>query len=180
MHGQGYPSGAATLPLAMHCVNKETPFDEATRDDRPQQDGQSAPCTARARAPRRSPCALSQVRVCVRRRQSGASAEQRRRQRCVRSSGGLPQAQRHLSPHVSPYGPSVMVANGVSLRAVQTIGGWSTLRMVEPYAHVDVPNFSAPFASRTRIPKTRAQERPQRRKRRQPAPIQPRPIKREQ
>jgi hypothetical protein len=26
---------------------------------------------------------------------------------------------------------------GVSLRAVQTIGGWSTLRMVERYAHVD-------------------------------------------
>jgi hypothetical protein len=30
-----------------------------------------------------------------------------------------------------------MVANGVSLRAVQEIGGWSTLRMVERYAHVD-------------------------------------------
>jgi hypothetical protein len=30
-----------------------------------------------------------------------------------------------------------MVANGVSLRAVQAIGGWSTLRMVERYAHVD-------------------------------------------
>ena len=30
-----------------------------------------------------------------------------------------------------------MVAQGVSLRAVQTIGGWSTLRMVERYAHVD-------------------------------------------
>jgi len=28
-------------------------------------------------------------------------------------------------------------ACGVSLRAVQTIGGWSTLRMVERYAHVD-------------------------------------------
>jgi hypothetical protein len=26
---------------------------------------------------------------------------------------------------------------GVSLRAVQTIGGWSSLRMVERYAHVD-------------------------------------------
>jgi integrase len=34
-------------------------------------------------------------------------------------------------------GATVMVANGVSLRAVQTIGGWSTLRMVERYAHVD-------------------------------------------
>lgn len=32
---------------------------------------------------------------------------------------------------------SVMVSNGVSLRAVQTIGGWSTLRMVERYAHVN-------------------------------------------
>ena len=30
-----------------------------------------------------------------------------------------------------------MVAGGVSLRAVQTIGGWSSLRMVERYAHVD-------------------------------------------
>jgi hypothetical protein len=29
-----------------------------------------------------------------------------------------------------------MVANSVSLRAVQTIGGWSSLRMVERYAHV--------------------------------------------
>ena len=34
-------------------------------------------------------------------------------------------------------GATVMVANGVSLRAVQTIGGWSSLRMVERYAHVD-------------------------------------------
>jgi hypothetical protein len=30
-----------------------------------------------------------------------------------------------------------MVANGVSLRAVQMIGGWTSLRMVERYAHVD-------------------------------------------
>jgi hypothetical protein len=30
-----------------------------------------------------------------------------------------------------------MVAAGVSLRAVQTIGGWSTLRMVERYSHLD-------------------------------------------
>jgi integrase len=34
-------------------------------------------------------------------------------------------------------GASVMVANGVSLRAVQQIGGWTSLRMVERYAHVD-------------------------------------------
>jgi hypothetical protein len=30
-----------------------------------------------------------------------------------------------------------MVANGVSLRAVQTIGGLTSLRMVERYAYVD-------------------------------------------
>lgn len=34
-------------------------------------------------------------------------------------------------------GATTMVAGGVSLRAVQTIGGWSSLRMVERYAHVD-------------------------------------------
>ena len=32
-------------------------------------------------------------------------------------------------------GASVMIANGVSLRAVQEIGGWNSLRMVERYAH---------------------------------------------
>jgi hypothetical protein len=30
-----------------------------------------------------------------------------------------------------------MIAGGVSLRAVQLIGGWSTLLMVERYAHVN-------------------------------------------
>jgi len=30
VHSQGYPSGAATLPLAMDRVNKETPSDEGT------------------------------------------------------------------------------------------------------------------------------------------------------
>jgi hypothetical protein len=30
-----------------------------------------------------------------------------------------------------------MIAGGVSLRAVQMIGGWSTFRMVERYAHVN-------------------------------------------
>jgi hypothetical protein len=30
-----------------------------------------------------------------------------------------------------------MNRNGISLRAIQMIGGWSTLRMVERYAHVD-------------------------------------------
>ena len=36
-----------------------------------------------------------------------------------------------------PTGASVMVANGASLRGVQMIGGWTTLRMVERYAHLD-------------------------------------------
>jgi site-specific recombinase XerD len=34
-------------------------------------------------------------------------------------------------------GATIMNRNGVSLRAIQMIGGWSTLRMVERYAHVD-------------------------------------------
>ena len=34
-------------------------------------------------------------------------------------------------------GATTMVAGGVSLRAVQEIGGWTSLRMVERYAHVD-------------------------------------------
>ena len=46
----------------------------------------------------------------------------------------LPGISHHVLRHT---GASVMVAHGVSLRAVQTIGGWSTLRMVERYAHVD-------------------------------------------
>ena len=33
-------------------------------------------------------------------------------------------------------GATVTVARGVSLRAVQAIGGWSLLRMVKRYAHV--------------------------------------------
>jgi integrase len=47
---------------------------------------------------------------------------------------GLTGISHHVLRHT---GATVMVANGVSLRAVQTIGGWSTLRMVERYAHVD-------------------------------------------
>lgn len=47
---------------------------------------------------------------------------------------GLDGSSHHTLRHT---GATVMVANGVSLRAVQTIGGWSTLRMVERYAHVD-------------------------------------------
>ncbi len=45
---------------------------------------------------------------------------------------------RGISHHTFRHtGASVMVANGVSLRAVQVIGGWTSLRMVERYAHVD-------------------------------------------
>lgn len=47
---------------------------------------------------------------------------------------GLSGISHHTFRHT---GATVMVANGVSLRAVQAIGGWSTLRMVERYAHVD-------------------------------------------
>lgn len=47
---------------------------------------------------------------------------------------GLSGISHHTFRHTAA---TVMVANGVSLRAVQTIGGWSTLRMVERYAHVD-------------------------------------------
>jgi integrase len=47
---------------------------------------------------------------------------------------GLPGVSHHTLRHT---GATVMVAKGVSLRAVQTIGGWSSLRMVERYAHVD-------------------------------------------
>ena len=47
---------------------------------------------------------------------------------------GLEGISHHTLRHT---GATVMVANGVSLRAVQTIGGWSSLRMVERYAHVD-------------------------------------------
>jgi integrase len=47
---------------------------------------------------------------------------------------GLSGISHHTFRHT---GATIMVANGVSLRAVQIIGGWSTLRMVERYAHVD-------------------------------------------
>src|SRR5262249_1886243 len=50
------------------------------------------------------------------------------------SSLGLKCVSHHTFRHT---GATVMVANGVSLRAVQVIGGWSSLRMVERYAHVD-------------------------------------------
>jgi hypothetical protein len=35
-----------------------------------------------------------------------------------------------------------MVRGGISLRAVQMIGGWSSLRMVERYAHVSDAEFA--------------------------------------
>jgi hypothetical protein len=35
-----------------------------------------------------------------------------------------------------------MNRNDVSLRAIEIIGGWSTLRMVERYAHVDDAELS--------------------------------------
>jgi integrase len=43
-----------------------------------------------------------------------------------------------VSHHVLRHtAATVMVRAGVSLRAVQAIGGWSSLRMVERYAHLD-------------------------------------------
>jgi integrase len=47
---------------------------------------------------------------------------------------GLKGISHHVLRHT---GATVMVAAGVSLRAVQAIGGWSSLRMVERYAHVN-------------------------------------------
>ena len=45
---------------------------------------------------------------------------------------GLPGVTHHALRHT---GASAMVAAGISLRVVQDIGGWSTLRMLERYAH---------------------------------------------
>jgi integrase-like protein len=45
---------------------------------------------------------------------------------------GLEGVTHHVLRHA---GASAMVAAGISLRVVQDIGGWSTLRMLERYAH---------------------------------------------
>ena len=45
---------------------------------------------------------------------------------------GLPAVSHHVLRHT---GASAMVAAGVSLRVVQEIGGWTSLRMLERYAH---------------------------------------------
>jgi hypothetical protein len=45
---------------------------------------------------------------------------------------GLDYVTHHVLRHT---GASAMVAAGISLRVVQDIGGWSTLRMLERYAH---------------------------------------------
>ncbi len=45
---------------------------------------------------------------------------------------GLPGVTHHVLRHT---GASAMVAAGVSLRVVQEIGGWTSLRMLERYAH---------------------------------------------
>src|SRR6266852_5091122 len=45
---------------------------------------------------------------------------------------GLEGVTHHALRHT---GASAMVAAGISLRVVQDIGGWSTLRMLERYAH---------------------------------------------
>jgi hypothetical protein len=45
---------------------------------------------------------------------------------------GLEGVTHHVLRHT---GASAMVAAGISLRVVQDIGGWSTLRMLKRYAH---------------------------------------------
>ena len=45
---------------------------------------------------------------------------------------GIKDASHHTLRHT---GASVMLAEGVSLRAVQEIGGWTSLRMLERYTH---------------------------------------------
>ena len=45
---------------------------------------------------------------------------------------GLPGVSHHVLRHT---GASAMVAAGVSLRVVQEIGGWTSLRMLERYSH---------------------------------------------
>jgi integrase len=55
------------------------------------------------------------------------------------SSLGLSGVSHHTFRHT---GATVMVRAGISLRAVQMIGGWSTLRMVERYAHVTDAEFA--------------------------------------
>ncbi len=45
---------------------------------------------------------------------------------------GLEGVTHHVPRHT---GASAMVAAGISVRVVQDIGGWSTLRMLERYAH---------------------------------------------
>jgi hypothetical protein len=45
---------------------------------------------------------------------------------------GLEGVTHHVLRHT---GASAMVAAGISLRVVQDIGGWSTLRMLERYVH---------------------------------------------
>jgi len=69
--------------------------------------------------------------------ESRTSADGRIGQCGVCPARGVTESQGHQSPRVATHGATVMVAAGVSLRAVQTIGGWSSPRMVERYAHVD-------------------------------------------
>jgi hypothetical protein len=52
---------------------------------------------------------------------------------------GLDDVTHHVLRHT---GASAMVAAGISLRVVQDIGGWSTLRMLERYAHPSGPEMS--------------------------------------
>jgi integrase len=55
---------------------------------------------------------------------------------------GLSGASHHV---LRDTGATVMVRHGVSLRAVQTIDGWSSLRMLERYAHVNDAELARAF-----------------------------------
>jgi integrase len=69
--------------------------------------------------------------------QGGAAADAGGHQRRVYASAARVGPVRDFASHVPAHGRDGDGRHGVSLRAVQTIGGWSTLRMVERYAHVD-------------------------------------------
>ena len=57
----------------------------------------------------------------------------------VMRANGLDGVTHHVLRHT---GASAMVAAGISLRVVQDIGGWSTLRMLERYAHPSGPEMA--------------------------------------
>jgi integrase len=76
------------------------------------------------------------------------------------SAIGLKGVSHHVLRHT---GATVMVAAGVSLRAVQAIGGWSSLRMVERYAHLNDAELAGRSVLRMSTPTRRSTRRQERR-----------------